>query len=78
MRTTIDLPPDLHDALKALALHGRGTLSQAAVNLMRRGLGREVSATASELALDPLTGLTVVRLGRRITADDVRALDDEP
>lgn len=43
-------------------------------DLMRRGLGlgRESEATRSDR-----TGLPVVQLGRVITTEDVRSLDDE-
>lgn len=80
MRTTIDLPEDLHGVLSSLASSNRKSLSQTAVELMRRGLevpapgagrppeGRSVSA---------VTGLPLVRFPRAISAEDVRALDDE-
>jgi hypothetical protein len=79
MRTTVDLPEDLHRIVSAIALHTQRSLSQTAAELMRRGLSAQVSgADASQrLAIHPRTGLTVVRGTRTITPEDVRALEDE-
>ncbi len=41
MRTTIDLPEDLHRQAKAIAYERDWTLSQAVSWLMRRGLGEQ-------------------------------------
>ena len=74
MRTTIDLPQDLHRLLRAVAHDRHETLSQTTVTLLRRALMSDSTAT---VARDPRTGLSVVRVGRLVTADDVRSLDDE-
>ena len=42
---------------------------------MRRGLGE---VREPEVARSERTGLPVVRLGKVVTSEDVRALDDEP
>lgn len=79
MRTTIDLPEELHRVVSSLALHSRRSLSATAAELIRRGLASDETtrATTGRRALDPLTGLPVVRLSRTVTDEDVRALDDE-
>jgi hypothetical protein len=75
MRTTIDLPLDLHRQAKAIARDRSWTLSDAVAWLMRRGLGER--DTGPELSWDELTGLPTVKLGRVITSDDVRRLLEE-
>jgi hypothetical protein len=74
MRTTVDLPTDLHAQVAAIARDTHRTLSETVAFLMRRGLG---AGGASEVANSPVTGLPVVRLGRVITSEDVRALEDD-
>jgi hypothetical protein len=78
MRTTLDLPEDLHRIVTALAAHTRSSLSHTATQLMLRGL--ELPATPKKepgFTLHPVTGLPIVRLNRPITPDDVKALEDE-
>lgn len=74
MRTTIDLPDDLHALATAIAKDTHQTLSQTVTRLIRRGLGpgddREVTKSSR-------TGLPVAHIGRTITTDDVRRLDDD-
>jgi len=74
MRTTIDLPDDLHRQALSIARDTSRTLSQTVADLMRRGLGQ---ARAAEIGRSEVTGLPVVRLGTPVTSDDVRALDDD-
>jgi hypothetical protein len=74
MRTTIDLPDDLHKRALAIARDKSRTLSETVADLMRRGLSQ---GSASELTHSALTGLPVVHLGTVVTTEDVRALDDE-
>lgn len=75
MRTTIDLPDDLHRVVTAVA-HDRGqTLSQTVASLLRKTLR---PGDGADVGTDSRTGLRVVRLGRTLTSDDVRRLDDEP
>jgi hypothetical protein len=50
------------------------TLSETVADLMRRGLGQGPTAA---IARSARTGLPVVDLGRVITTEDVRALEDE-
>ena len=74
MRTTIDLPDDLHKQVQAIARDTHRTMSQTVADLMRRGLN---TASASPTSTDPRTGLPVVNVGRVITSEDVRTLEDE-
>jgi hypothetical protein len=80
MRTTVDLPEDLHQVLASLATSTRRTLSATAVDLMRRGLahGAGVDRSASSpVRVSRVTGLPVVSLRRTVTPADVKALEDE-
>ncbi len=74
MRTTVDLPPDLHAQVLAIARDTHRTLSETVALLMRRGLGE---GRAAGLTHSAVTGLPVMRLGRIITTEDVRALEDD-
>jgi Arc/MetJ family transcription regulator len=74
MRTTVDLPADLHAQAVAIARDTHRTLSETVAFLMRRGLGE---SRATGLTHSAATGLPVVRLGRMITTEDVRALEDD-
>lgn len=75
MRTTIDLPDDLHRIAMSLARDTGQTLSQAVAALLRRALERPELV---ECYVEARTGFPVMRLGGApITIEDVRALDDE-
>ena len=74
MRTTVDLPADLHAQVVSIARDTHRTLSETVAFLMRRGLGE---SRAAGLAHSPATGLPVVSLGRMVTTEDVRALEDD-
>ncbi len=74
MRTTIDLPEDLHKQAVAIARDTSRSLSETVAELMRRGLGQ---GRGTEITRSPRTGLPVLHLGRVITTEDVRALDDD-
>jgi Arc/MetJ family transcription regulator len=74
MRTTVDLPADLHAQVLAIARDTHRTMSETVAFLMRRGLGE---SRAAGVAHSSATGLPVVRLGRIVTTEDVRALEDD-
>ena len=74
MRTTIDLPADLHQLTSAVARSRRQTLSQTIADILRQAL---ISDDQPTVSTSPITGLPVVDLGRPITPDDVAAVDDE-
>lgn len=72
MRTTIDLPNDLHALARQLAHDSNRSMSEVVVELIRAGLRRA--------PLTPSTGprgLPLVEIGRPVTAEDVRSLEDE-
>ena len=74
MRTTVDLPEDVH-RLAASVAHDRGTtLSEAISELILRGLGVDQQPG---VGVDSRTGLPVVRLGGPVSSEDVRTLEDE-
>jgi hypothetical protein len=75
MRTTIDLPDDLHKIARGIAQKNSSTLSETVAELIRRGLGQ--NTTKVWLERDPLTGLMVLHGGPPITCEDVKALEEE-
>ncbi len=76
MRTTVDLPSEVHERAKRLAEERRQSLSATLADLTVRGLAS--LGEPARLSVDPVSGLPVLTLGRRITAGDVEeALDDE-
>jgi hypothetical protein len=74
MRTTIDLPADLHQLTTALARSNNQTLSQTITRILRQAL---LSTEEPDVSTDAGTGLPVVRLGRPITDEDVAAFEDD-
>jgi hypothetical protein len=74
MRTTLDIPDDLHAQALAIARDTRRSLSQTVAALMRRGLG---AGPAGEVGTSPGTGLPVVHLAKTLTTEDVRRLEDD-
>lgn len=74
MRTTVDLPEELHDAARSLARDRGTSLSDAVADLMRRGLGQRGTVAFGR---SPTTGLPTARVGRVITSEDVRSLEDD-
>ena len=74
MRTTIDLPEDLHQQALSIARDTSRSLSETVADLIRRGLGR---GGHTEVTASRRTGLPVVHLGTTISTDDVRALEDD-
>lgn len=74
MRTTIDFPDDLHRRVSMLARDRNQTLSQAVADLLRSVL---TPGGPSPVRTDEASGLPVVSVGRVVTTDDVRSLDDD-
>ena len=74
MRTTIDLPDDLHKQALAIARDTHRTLSETVADLIRRGLRAGRPAAISR---DSRTGLPLVSVGTVVTSEDVRSLEDE-
>lgn len=72
MRTTIDLPDDLHELARQLAHDENRSVSEVISDLIRLGVRRppaEVATTGR--------GLPQISVDRPITAEDVRSLDDD-
>jgi hypothetical protein len=74
MRTTVDLPDDLHRLTTELARANGETLSQTIARILRRQL---FGVTPSDVQVDAETGLPLVRLGRPITPEDVARAEEE-
>jgi len=74
VRTTIDLPDDLHKQATAIARDTHRTLSETVADLMRRGLG---AGSTIAISKDARTGIPLVSVGTVVTSDDVRSLEDE-
>lgn len=77
MRTTIDLPDDLHSQAMAIARDTHRSFSATVACLVRRGLRQGSDPRGAESAQSPRTGLPTVTLGRPLTSEDVRTLEDE-
>ena len=71
MRTTIDLPDDLHALARQLAHESGRSLSEVVATLIRLGIRNEPPDTTPSHR-----GMPVVSVGRAVTADDVRSLED--
>ncbi len=74
MRTTIDLPDDLHRQAMSIARDTSRTLSETVADLMRRGLGQ---GSSPQISRSSRTGLPLLHLGTVVTTADVRALEDD-
>lgn len=68
------MPDDLHRLAMSIARDTSRTFSETVADLMRRGL---VQVGGAEVSRSGVTGLPVVRLGRVVTTEDVRALEDD-
>lgn len=75
MRTTVNLPDDLHQQIHAISRDTHRAFSDTVADLVRRGLGHADNAGA--VSKSSKTGLPVVTIGTVITSEDVRSLDDE-
>ena len=74
VRTTIDLPADLHDAARSIARDRGTSMSETVADLIRRGLGQSGPIVYGR---SPLTGLPTATVGRVVTSEDVRSLEDD-
>ncbi len=77
MRTTIDLPDDLHAQAMAIARDSRRSFNQTVALLVRRGLNQGGQGCQAAVSESELTGLPTITLGKVVTSEDVRSLDDE-
>lgn len=74
MRTTLDLPDDLLERARAIARDTGRSLGSVVADLMRKGLA---PGPAAPPVASARTGLPLVSVGRVVTSDDVRALEDD-
>ena len=74
MRTTIDLPDDLHILATAIARNAGISMSETVARLLRASLTK---TGALRVEVSDRTGLAVVHGGGVTTAEDVRSLDDD-
>ena len=72
MRTTIDLPDDLHELARELAHNENRSMSEIISELIRLA----VRQTQQDVVVGS-RGLPQISVGRPITAEDVRSLDDD-
>jgi hypothetical protein len=70
MRTTIDLPDDLHRQAMSIARDTPRSLSETVAALMRRGLSQGLKG---EIARSAVTGMPIVHLTSRVEARSIRA-----
>ena len=74
MRTTVDLPEDIHRVAAAIARDSGSSLSETVARLLRAALAAPGPVRVSTSAR---TGLRVASIGRVVTSQDVRALEDD-
>jgi len=74
VRTTIDLPEDLHRQAEELASDMSWTLSEAIAWLMRRGLGEEVPTL---FGVNKATGFPAIWTGKIITPEEIERFLEE-
>lgn len=79
MRTTIDLPADKHQQLRAIAAKRAISLGQLVTELTDLALGSHpANDDEGLLATSPVTGFLTLKLGRAISSEEVAALLDAP
>ena len=71
MRTTLDLPEDIHTLARELAHQQKRTMSEVVTELIRNGLNDSNDVEVNESQWPTVT------IGRSVTAEDVRTLEDE-
>jgi|tagenome__1003787_1003787.scaffolds.fasta_scaffold20764798_2 hypothetical protein len=74
VRTVVDLPEDLHRLIAIAARASDSSVSDTIARLLRAVLGAPGSVRVTTSAR---TGLRVASLGRLVTSEDVRPLDDD-
>jgi hypothetical protein len=78
VRITLDLPDDLSLAIESLAGRSGSSLNGTIIDLIVLGLGDHMPPFGSgRLTISPITGLPLVKSRRRITPEDVKALEDD-
>lgn len=75
MRTTITFSDDLYCQLVSISRDRRETMSRTVEELVRRAL--QSDRPTYRMVRNPRTGFVGAGLGRPVTEEDVRALDDD-
>lgn len=75
MRTTVDLPPDVHRRVKEIAARRRTSLSNVIGDLAVRGLAS--LDDPDRVVASPVTGFPTISSGRGLTLEDVADLIDD-
>jgi len=75
MRTTVDLPPAVHRRARDIAKRTGQSLSAVIAELTVRGLSQLDEPVV--IGTDERSGFPVIRVGRRVTSDQVAAALDE-
>jgi hypothetical protein len=74
MRTTVDLPDDIHRVAAAIARDSGSSLSETVTRLLRAALA---APGPLRVTTSTRTGLKVASIGRVATSQDVRSLEDD-
>jgi hypothetical protein len=74
MRTTVDLPEDIHRVAAAIARDSGSSLSDTVTRLLRTAL---TAPGPVRVTTSARTGLRVASIGRVVTSDDVRSVEDD-
>jgi hypothetical protein len=74
VRTTVDLPEDIHRLTAAIARDSGSSLSETITRLLRAALAGPGPVRVSTSAK---TGLQVATVQRVVTSEDVRSLEDD-
>ena len=74
MRTTIDLPDDVHRLTTSIARDAGTTLSETVTALLRAATN---APGPVQVSTSTTTGLRVVTLGRVVTSDEARSVEDD-
>ena len=71
MHITVDLPNDLHGLARELAHRSNCSMDEVVIELIRLGLRRSTNDLITSSR-----GMPQRSVGRQVTAEDVRTLDD--
>jgi hypothetical protein len=69
----VDLPDDLDRIARSIARDNKQSFSETIAMLIRRGLGDG----ALRVDRNPRNGLPIVHLGRPVTSEEIRSLEDD-
>ncbi len=73
MRTTIDLPDDIHALASELSHQYQKTMSEVITEFIRRGISSQSVAGSDEVPETNSFGWPILSAGRVITPEDVRS-----